>query len=135
MRYDKSNNSESNYILLLKSLVFGMFLGGLSSILLLVLFALVFTQIGAMPSFVIQTMAIISVSIGTFVSSYITLRIYKSKGLLYGSFAGLLMFLLFTLIGFIISRDHFTIVTLIKFISMLFMGAVGGILGVNSQKR
>ena len=134
MRYDKANNSEINLILFLKSLMFGILFGGLSSVLLLVLFSLLFTKTGTMPSSIIQILPIVAASIGTFIASYITLRIYKSKGLLYGSLSGLLMFFLFTIIGFIISRDHFTIITLIKLVSMVFMGAFGGIVGVNKRK-
>lgn len=127
--------SDINSSLVLKSLTLGMICGCLISVISLVLFAFILAKSGSASASVIQILTIFSANIGSLVAGYISLRILKIKGLIYGSICGIIMFLCFAIIGFIILRAPFTIITLIKSITMLIMGAVGGILGVNKQRK
>lgn len=135
MRHDKSNTKETDFTIALKAILFGVAVGAAICAGFLFLFAFLFVAVKSIPQFMIQVIAIICAAIGAFVSGYISIRIYRSKGLIYGAFAGFLLFVLLTLIAFIISRDKFTYITLIRLLTMVFSGAVGGILGVNKKRR
>lgn len=101
----------------------------------LLFFAFLFVTVKSIPQFMIQIIAIICAAIGAFVAGYIAIRIYREKGLVYGAISGFLLFLIVTLIAFIVSRDKFTNITLIRFLVMTFFGALGGVLGVNKKRR
>lgn len=135
MRHDKSSTKETDFTIALKAILFGVAVGAAICAGFLFLFAFLFVAVKSIPQFMIQVIAIICAAIGAFVSGYISIRIYRSKGLIYGAFAGFLLFVLLTLIAFIISRDKFTYITLIRLLTMVFSGAVGGILGVNKKRR
>ena len=135
MKHDKSINKDANFSAALKASLFGTAVGALICAGFLLLFSFFFVAVKSVPQFMIQTIAIFCAVIGAFIAGYITTRIYRSKGLVYGAFAGFLLFFVITLIAFIISRDKFTFLTLIRFSVMVFSGAIGGVLGVNKKRR
>lgn len=135
MRHDKANNKDTDFTTALKAILFGVAVGAAICAGFLFLFAFLFVAVKSIPQFMIQTTALVCSSVGAFVSGYISIRIYHSKGLVCGAFAGFLLFAIITLIAFIISRDKFTYITLIRLLAMVFFGAVGGILGVNKRRR
>lgn len=135
MRYDKINNKNSDFSSALKAIMFGASVGAAICAGFLLFFAFLFVTVKSIPQFMIQIIAIICAAIGAFVAGYIAIRIYREKGLVYGAISGFLLFLIVTLIAFIVSRDKFTNITLIRFLVMTFFGALGGVLGVNKKRR
>jgi len=135
LRHDKTSNKDTDFTIALKAILFGAAVGAAICAGFLFLFAFLFVAVKSIPQFMIQSVAIFCSAIGAFVSGYVSIRIYRSKGLVYGAFAGFLLFAIITLIAFIISRDKFTYITLMRLLIMVFSGAVGGVLSVNKKRR
>ncbi len=135
LRYDKSTSKGNNFVEAMKAVLLGSVVGSVVCAVFLVLFAFLFVAVKSVPQSIVQIVAIICASLGAFVAGYISIRIYKSKGLIYGAASGLLLFIILTIIAFIVSRDKFTYITAIRLLVMLFSGALGGVLGVNQKRR
>jgi putative membrane protein (TIGR04086 family) len=135
LRYDKINGKDSNLSVALKSVLFGTAVGATICTGFLFLFAFMLVTVKSVPQFLIQYIAIFCAAIGAFVSGYMAIRIYRSKGLIYGALAGFMLFIIITLLAFIISRDKFTYLTLVRLLAMVFSGALGGFLAVNKKRR
>lgn len=135
MKYDKTSNKDTEISTALKSILFGAAVGATICAGFLFLFAFLFVAVKSIPQYFIQAIAIFCAAVGAFVSGYISVKIYRSKGLIYGALAGVLLFFMLTVISFIVSRDKFTYITLIRFLAMIFSGAFGGVLAVNKKRR
>lgn len=135
MRHDKINSKDSSFSAAVKSVLFGTAVGATVCAGFLFLFAFMLVTVKSVPQFLIQYIAIFCAVIGAFVSGYIAIRIYRAKGLIYGALAGFLLFIIITLLAFIISRDKFTYLTLTKLLAMTFSGALGGFLAINKKRR
>ena len=135
MKYDKTSNKDTEISTALKSILFGATVGATICAGFLFLFAFLFVAVKSIPQYFIQAIAIFCAAVGAFVSGYISVKIYRSKGLIYGALAGVLLFFMLTVISFIVSRDKFTYITLIRFLAMIFSGAFGGVLAVNKKRR
>ena len=135
MKYDKTSNNDNEVSAALKAVLFRAAVGATICAGFLFLFAFLFVVVKSIPQYMIQTIAIFCASVGAFVSGYISVKIYRSKGLIYGALAGILLFFMLTVVAFIISRDKFTYITLVRFFSMIFSGALGGVLAVNKKRR
>ncbi len=135
MRYDKASNGDSDFSTSLKAILFGAAVGATICAGFLFLFAFLFVIVKSIPQFLIQVIAIFCAAIGAFVAGYIAARVYRFRGLVYGSLAGLFLFVLLTLVAFIVSRDRFTYLTLVRLLVMTLAGAFGGVLSVNKKRR
>ena len=135
MRYDKASSNDSDFSTSLKAILFGTAVGATICAGFLFLFAFLFVMVKSIPQFLIQVFAILCAAIGAFVSGYIAARIYRFRGLVYGAISGLFLFLLLTLVAFVVSRDRFTYLTLIRLLVMTLAGACGGVLSVNQKHR
>lgn len=137
LRYGRMNTKaeSSDYKNLFTSLIWGLLAGAIVCTAFLFAFAFVFVKMKSVPFSMINTLAIICESLGAFVSGYIAVKIHKKNGLIYGAAAGISLFLILTIVGFVVSRDKFTYITLIKFLFLTLMGAVGGVLSVNKRSR
>ena len=129
MRYKNSIKSHHNNVC--KSILIGLVFGILLCTVLLLLFSLVLLKLSLVSDNIIYTLTFTSSALSAFVSSYITLRLLKHNGFMYGILIGFLLFFFFTFIGFFISRESFSLFTLIKLFIMIFMGALGGIISAN----
>lgn len=134
MRYDKSSKNSKSSSFILKSMLFGLLSGLLVCTVFLILFSFVFVKIGAMPHNIVQLLAMLSSAFGSFTAGYTTLKIQREKGLYLGALSGLMLFFVFTLTGFIVSREGFTYLTIVKLILLVFTGALGGIISANRKK-
>lgn len=135
MKYDKSTNKENDFSNVLKAILFGVSIGATICAGFLFVFAFLFVILKSVPQFLVQAITMFCAAIGAFVSGYITIKIYGSKGIAYGALSGFLLFVLITLIAFIVTRDKFTYITLTRFLIMIFLGAVGGYLGLNKKRH
>lgn len=85
--------------------------------------------------FVVDIMAVVALSFGAFVGSYVMGYKTKKNGLILGLINGLLIFLVLSVVGIILEGFMFEILDLIKLIFSLILGGVGGILAVNRSAR
>jgi len=127
--------SSKNSLFLLKALSFGLVSGMLICILFLVLFAGVFVKLGSIPQNLINVLALIAAVLGAFTAGYITLKIFKEKGLYIGAICGNLVFLIFTISGLFVKGESLSSFTFIKLLLLTFFGALGGVLGINKKSR
>ena len=134
MRYDKSSKNSKSSSFMLKSMLFGLLSGLLVCTVFLILFSFVFVKIGAMPHNIVQLLAMLSSALGSFTAGYTTLKIKREKGLYRGARSGLMLFCVCTLTGFIVSREGFTYLTIVKLILLVFTSALGGIISANRKK-
>lgn len=137
MRYDnKSTGKDSDLVSSIKAIVIGTSVGALACIAFLFLFSFIIVRTNSLPGSLIEGMVIAICAIGAFLAGYVAVRIYKSKGMLYGMAAGLLLFLIILLCSSIILKGGtITMMAFIKGILMVLLGAIGGIFGVNKRKR
>ena len=135
MRHDKSVSKENDVSLALKATLFGAAIGAVVCAAFLFLFAFLFVAVKSIPQPMIQWLAILCAALGALAAGYAATRIYGSKGLMFGASAAMVLFVVLTLIAFIISRDKFTYITLIRLLAMTLSGAIGGILAANKKKR
>lgn len=135
MRYDKTSTRENDFKLKIKSVLIGAAVGAIVCTVFLFLFAFLFSVVKTVPQFMIQGIAIFCSVLGAFVAGYTAVRMYRSKGLMYGALSGFLLFLVITIVAFIASRDKFTYLTIIRLLLMVILGAAGGVIGVNKKRR
>lgn len=132
MNYEKSkdNNDISKAV---KASIIGVILGSVICVLLLMLFSFLFVRAETLPLKFAEPIVIVIASLGTFVCGYITSKIIRKNGMMYGMISGLLMFVILFISGLIVCGDTITTLILVKCTAMLLAGAVGGIFGVNSK--
>ena len=135
MRYDKAPSNDSDFTTSLKAILFGAAVGATICAGFLFLFAFLFVMVKSVPQFLIQVIAIFCAAIGAFVAGYVTARVCRFRGLIYGALAGLFLFVLITLVAFVISRDRFTYLTLVRLLVLTLAGACGGVLSVNKKRK
>lgn len=121
--------------LLVKAVVFGSVCGLLVTVILLCIFSAVIMTSGLLPSEITNYITVGIVSLGALTGGVITSRITKSAGLIVGLITGFFIFMLITVIGVIKSDDSFTVLTLIRLISLIIAGGIGGILGLRKKER
>lgn len=131
----KKVQSNKGSVFLLKALMVGLVSGMLVCMLFLILFSIVFVKLGSIPQNLVNVFALISAILGAFTAGYIALRIYKEKGLYIGAACGNLVFLMFTISGFLASGESISSFTFIKLLLLTFFGALGGVLGTNKKRR
>ncbi len=121
--------------LLFKAVLFGTVCGLLIAVILTCIFAVFILTTGLLPTDITNYIMVALLSIGAFFGGLITTKITKSAGLISGLITGTVIFLLVTLFGLIKSNDAVTVITLIRFISTLILGGVGGIAGLKKSER
>ena len=75
------------------------------------------------------------VGVATLMSGIISSRITGSAGLAVGSLTGFFIFLVITSIALIFNGEPITILTLLKLMSSVLGGGIGGIIGVNKKEK
>lgn len=131
----KIGNTPSPLEMIIKALINGLIIGTALTLLLFILFAL------AMSFYILPTnsatiVASLSIAIGSFLGGFFASKKLAKKGLIIGSLCGIVMFLIFTLIGIASFGNAPGASTLIRLLIFTTSGAIGGIIGVgNSDKR
>jgi putative membrane protein (TIGR04086 family) len=107
-----------------------------------IIITLIFLSISAIASTnldlndnAILTLSLISANIGTFFGGFIAGKINKSKGYMIGALNGLICFIILTIISFVFNKNSMTTISLIKLITFVLSSLIGGILGVNFNKK
>lgn len=135
MRQGRFSNEEPKPIDALRSVVLGTAAGALMCIVCFIIFALLFVFAKTIPLTMIQPLVMLACALGAFVGGYVTIRLFRMQGMLFGILSGLLLFVLVWIVSAIAIREPLTLQALIKALLMILMGAVGGILGVNKKSH
>ncbi|MBQ8001072.1 MAG: TIGR04086 family membrane protein [Ruminococcus sp.] len=135
MKAIKSTLAQSGVALYIKALIFGLLAGCAGTAVLLCISTLVLLVMGTLPHNFIEWIIIGLCCISAFVCGYITARVTKANGLLWGAVSGVLMFIIVLLAGLISSDGNFTYMTILKFACLTVCGGLGGIKGVNRKEK
>jgi putative membrane protein (TIGR04086 family) len=133
--YDKNGGVQGNMSKSIKSIVLGTAVGGIMCMLCLFVFAIFFVSAKVIPQTMIQPLILVSCALGAFIGGYITVRILRVQGLLFGILSGMLLFVIVCLVSVIAIREPFSTFALVKGVLMMLAGAIGGIIGVNKRSK
>ena len=124
-----------NKKLVVKAVLFGILCAMLISVAILCVFSAVVLSSGLLPGELTNIITIASLAVGTFAGGFIAARITKSAVLIVGLVTGFTVFMIITVIGLIKSSESMTYLTIVRFLSTLITGAIGGIIGVNKRDK
>ena len=122
------------YRLSIKSIIIGLICGTAAISVILLLFALIMS-FGIIPVSLSSLLSSFALSMGALFAGFMTAKIEKKNGLLYGFLTGAILFLIFTVISLLGVKSTPTLTTLLKGIITIIAGGVGGILGVNTGNK
>lgn len=80
---------------------------------------------------IVRFFSIFTSLVCAFVSGFVTVRFKEKSGLVYGGLAGALLFLSVSFIGSLLAQTAVLGFVLLRFISFVVLGSIGGILSVN----
>ena len=118
--------------LLAKAVLFSSVCGILILVILMCLLAAVMMSSGVISVDILNYCTVGMVGVATLI---ISSRITGSAGLAVGSLTGFFIFLVITSIALIFNGEPITILTLLKLMSSVLGGGIGGIIGVNKKEK
>lgn len=119
---------------ILRPIGIGVLVGGCVCMVLLLLFALIFLKVGSIPEQA-QTPIVIGISaLGAFSAGLVTGRLARQQGLLWGSVAGMSLFVLL-LASSVSFGNLFSWVALARMGVMVLSGGIGGLIAVNRKRK
>lgn len=121
----KSSNSK-----IIKPTLIGVLVSIVSSLIMLVIFAVALTNL-SLPDSAVLVLSLISMGIGAFAGGIAAAKIYKERGFVIGAINGAAFYMLSTLVSLAVNPEALTIISLIKLIIFILSSTLGGILGVN----
>ncbi len=120
----------------IRAVVIGTFSGAVLCAILLALCTLTFVSSENVPHGFLQPFIIVISVLSAFFGGYVTARLLKQRGLIFGMISGTLLFLLFFLAGLVLSQSHsVTAEAAVRFLVMLLAGGTGGLLAVSRRSR
>lgn len=135
MRYEKTGEAENKWTASLKAILFGFCAGAIVCTVCLLIFAFLFTQAKLLPLSMIRPLVLVACLFASFVGGFCAARKRKMQGMFYGLITALVLFGVLALISAVKTAQPFTFYALVACFSMLLLGAIGGILGVNKKNR
>ncbi len=127
-------SEERSFSYYLKPIIFGVLVSVILTAVLLLVFSLILTKIDFSLS-AINPVMIALCGISVFAGSFIVSRTVRQRGLFLGLCIGLLYFILMLILSASVSPMGLGLDAVWKFLSSVISGILGGILGVNSNKR
>lgn len=118
--------------LLAKAVLFSSVCGILILVILMCLLAAVMMSSGVISADILDYCTVGMVGVATLMSGIISTG---SAGLAVGSLTGFFIFLVITSIALIFNGEPITILTLLKLMSSVLGGGIGGIIGVNKKEK
>ena len=126
---------ENDYTLYdyIKPILIGSIISILSIGVLLFIFALVMTKVD-LPFILVTPISIAVLGFSTVIGSFIGAKGFGRKGFFIGLCTSLLVFLTLLLLNLSMDPQGFGSVAIIKAITVLSTGIIGGVMGVNKRK-
>lgn len=117
-----------------KALLIGTLIGVLICSLLMLIMAFILVKIQKLPTDAIYIMLQLIGALSAFLGAYVTVRIYKSYGLLFGFTTGFAIFFIVFVVGVATCVETPSVLSITKLVAMLCAGSLGGVLSVNRKK-
>ena len=121
--------------LLIKAVLFGTVCGLLVTVILVCILSAIVMTSGLLPTELTNYITLALLALGAFSGGFITSRITKSAGLVAGLITGFSIFILITITGLTKSDDPVSLLTLIRLVTLLVAGGIGGIVGLKRKER
>lgn len=118
-----------------RSVVIGAIIGTLLCSIMIVITAFIVLKTGKLPTNAVYIVLQFIGALSAFIGSYISVRLYKSMGLLIGLATAFVMFVIVFVAGFATTTGGVSVMSLTRLVAMLCAGATGGILSVNKKKK
>lgn len=134
MKTIRTSVATTGTLLYLKSTLWGILLGSITIIILLLLFSTVLLISGTLPHDILVWLDLSACGLGCYIAGYTASRITKHNGLLSGALCGICMFLILLLAGFIYG-GNLTYMILFKLMITLLMSVIGAVKGVNKKEK
>ncbi len=106
--------------------------GLLAYIISMVIFALIISNTDV-PAIIVFIFSLIASGLFAFVSSFLLTKIVRKGGLITGGIIGVIVFIIISIISFMLSEPGQASISLINLIATVAFGILGGVLGVNSK--
>lgn len=116
---------------MLKPILFGLVIAGITAFVFIMIFALVFVIMKAIVASAIIPLSLIALMLGCFVGGFVCGTVTRSRGLFYGLAIGGIVFLAVWLIGIAMGEEVFGLLIVIKLVCLLLAGGCGGWIGSN----
>lgn len=133
MRSGRSAVKENSVWSRIRAVCWGTAAGAVVLTLLILLLSLVFVKLRRVPQGAAVPLTIAAAAAASFIAGYVSGRISQQKGILYGFSSAMLLFVLLFLCGVILVREPIASSMFVKLGSMVLLGILGGILGVNRK--
>lgn len=128
-------NKKIGNSVIIKGVLFGVLTGGMIIAALLCLCAVIFVYSNSLPDQYVEYIMLVIDFLGGLFGGYISSRIIKARGIIWGGVCGLMLFFIILIAGMSTSDSTLTVSTLFKLLSLLISGIIGGIKGVNRKEK
>lgn len=134
MRNQRVKQDDSVFYIKLRPIMIGVSAGAIVCAVLLALFAVLISS-NDIPQVAINPMAIAASVLGALAAGFVTARLCKGRGMMYGAAAGLTLFTIILLISVLACQPTFGLVMLLRLIMLPIAGAIGGVAGMNVKGK
>jgi putative membrane protein (TIGR04086 family) len=118
-----------------KSVLFGVLLGSLITVLMMLVASLIIVMGGKLPTDMLPYLTLFFLAVGSFSGGFASARLYKSAGILIGAATGLVILIAVILSGAESFSEGVSFFTLYKALCALVASALGGVVGVNRREK
>lgn len=126
---------QKTVLILVRAIVIGAVAGALICAFMLAICAFAFVSAENIPNDFLPAFIIAVTIISSFFAGLISAKIMKQRGLLCGSAAALLLFLLFLISGLVMSQGGAGGEIFMRLLLMVLSGGIGGLVAVNGKSR
>ena len=126
---------KSNYrsSLSLKPIIFGVLAGIVCCFLMILLVCFLFLKSKSLPEEFFEYLSLVILAVSSFVSGFAAGFTAKSKGLIYGFFCGIFLFILFVVGSLAVSNESVSYLSALKGGLTVVFSLAGGAFGVNKS--
>ena len=131
----KNASSEKSALAVVKTAAVGVFFGAVFIALCLLLLAAGLSKSGSLPQAVLPAFLHGILIGGAVFGGFIGGRVLKKYGLLIGAACGLILCVILAVVKFSVQGWEMNASSLIRYITLVLGGGIGGIIGVNQKSR
>lgn len=125
--------STSKSGLSLKPIIFGIFAGITCCFLMISLVCFLFLNSKVLPEEFFEYLSLVILAVSSFVSGFAAGFTAKSKGIVYGFFCGIFLFILFVVGSLAVSNEGVSYLSALKGSLTVIFSLAGGVVGVNKS--
>ena len=133
MNFGGNMRSTSKSGLSLKPIIFGIFAGITCCFLMISLVCFLFLNSKVLTEEFFEYLSLVILAVSSFVSGFAAGFTAKSKGIVYGFFCGIFLFILFVVGSLAVSKEGVSYLSALKGSLTVIFSLAGGVVGVNKS--